>query len=82
MKVFTLVSLLVSLVTSTLLGQVATGFIMPSPNPPVEPYNPWLELPEQKADVPKAPLATPSTEWTFHTTADGSRPDGNEQQMT
>lgn len=62
-------------------GQSADHFQSPTPNPPTLPFNPWFETPQQQTDTPQAPLATPSTEWTFHTTADRSRPDGNEQQM-
>jgi hypothetical protein len=71
----------VQLVASGLLNaQDANSILAPSINPPSLPANSW-ELPEQQNDTPQAPLATPSTEWTFHARADGSRPDGNEQQM-
>jgi len=59
------------------LDDVARG---PNLYPPPEPSDPWV-LPEQQVDIPQAPSATPSTEWAFHKTGDGSHPDGNEQQM-
>lgn len=63
------------------IAEDPTGEKSPNRNPAQQPFDPWAEAPQQQADTPKAPLATPSTEWTFHTTSNGSRPDGNEQQM-
>lgn len=61
-------------------GQTVEAVEAPNLNPVVEPSDPWSP-PEQQTDVPQAPSATPSTEWSFHKTADGNHPDANEQQM-
>ena len=74
------ICLLVLLLRS--FGQPADTAQAPTEHPPVIPFDPLLEAPQTQADTPQAPLATPSTEWTFHKTADGARPNGNEQQMT
>lgn len=63
-----------------LFGQVEHLIQAPNLNPVVEPADPWV-LPEKQADVPQAPSATPSTEWTFHKTSNGIHPDDNEQKM-
>ena len=53
---------------------------MPDPDPPFvpEPANPQL-----RTATPPIPgwAAAPDTEWTFHKTADGTHPDGDEQQI-
>ena len=53
---------------------------MPEPHPPCvpEPANPRL-----RTATPPIPgwTAAPTTEWTLHKTADGSHPNGDEQQM-
>ena len=81
MKANRILCIFLILLGNSLEAQEADSIQSPTPNPPRIPYDPWMEPPVQQSDVPQAPLATPSTEWTFHTTADGSRPDGNEQQM-
>ncbi len=50
---------------------------MPEPNPP------YLENPSPKPSqiVPLAKGQVPTVEWTYHKTADGAHPDGQEQQM-
>ena len=73
--------ILVWILTVHLVAQVEDSIHSPTRNPALEPVDPWT-LPQQQSDEPKAPSATPSTEWTFHKTADGSHPDNNEQQMT
>lgn len=66
---------------SLLAGQPSLSEKAPNLDPVIESFDPWLDPLQQQNDVPKAPLAAPSTEWTFHKTADGSHPDANEQQM-
>ncbi|MDA0346178.1 MAG: hypothetical protein O3C20_02130 [Verrucomicrobia bacterium] len=46
-----------------LSAQTEEVFNSPTLNPVVEPAHPWAQ-PEQQADVPMAPSATPSIEWT------------------
>lgn len=69
------------LIPSFLAGQPLNSSKSPGLNPPVIASDLWLDPPQQQADVPRAPSATPSTEWAFHKTSDGSHPDTNEQQM-
>jgi hypothetical protein len=52
----------------------------PNLNPVTVSQDPWA-LPEQQGDIPQAPSPTPSQEWSYHKTTDGSHPDANEQQM-
>ncbi len=56
----------------------ADGQDAPAENPPVVTY---VEVPTVSDDRVFIPLATPSTEWTFHKTEDGSHPSGLEQAM-
>jgi len=50
----------------------------PAENPPVATY---VEIPTIPDDRVFVPLATPTSEWTFHKTEDGSHPSGLEQAM-
>jgi len=65
---------------TSLFGQKEDAVKAPNLNPAFESMDPWT-LPEQQTDVPMVPSATPSPEWTFHKTTNGSHPDGNEQMM-
>ena len=64
-----------SLCTYALL---AADLAAPAENPPVEVT---VEIPSGLDDRVFVPLATPSTEWTFHKTEYGSHPSGLEQAM-
>ena len=59
-------------------GQTSAEIDAPAENPPVETAT---EKPSISDDQLFVPLATPTTEWTFHKTADGSHPSGLEQAM-
>ena len=64
-----------------LLGAAAHGQVLgPEPHPPSVPEP---EDPRLRTAAPPIPgwTAAPTVEWTFHKTADGSHPNGDEQQM-
>jgi hypothetical protein len=49
--------------------------------PELNPPKVERSLPDQPREVLISPLGTPTTEWLFHKNADGSHPDGSEQQF-
>jgi len=63
---------------ATVLANNLKADDFPAENPPVESS---VETQTPKDDRVFVPLATPSVEWTFHKTEDGSHPSGLEQAM-
>ncbi len=82
-----LMLLIAALLMMGMMAQTAETAVIAPEKPPDYQYpalNPPRSFaPAQSASTPTAPQAihAPTTEWTYHKTADGAHPDGNEQAM-